>query len=92
MKRKPSALDSVDLQILSIRQSDCQTTLSKLSEKIALSETPCWRRLKRLKGDGYITRYQSILDKQVLNFDITAFIQLSVDSHTTECTVTSNSG
>ncbi|PVZ11396.1 MULTISPECIES: Lrp/AsnC family transcriptional regulator [unclassified Pseudomonas] len=86
MKRKSNALDSVDLQILSIMQSDCRTTLSKLSEKIALSETPCWRRLKRLEDDGYIKRYQAILDKHVLGFDITAFIQLSVDSHTPECT------
>ena len=86
MKRKSCALDSVDLQILSIMQADCRTTLSRLSEKIALSETPCWRRLKRLEEEGYIKRYQAVLNKQVLGFDITAFIQLSMDSHTAEST------
>ncbi|MCF5469376.1 Lrp/AsnC family transcriptional regulator [Pseudomonas syringae] len=86
MKRKSSSLDSVDLQILSIMQSDGRTTLAKLSEKLSLSETPCWRRLKRLEEEGYIKHYQAVLDKHVLGFDITAFIQLSVDSHTPEST------
>lgn len=47
-------LDQTDLAILRELQADGRLSNAKLSEKLTLSETPCWRRLKRLEADGFI--------------------------------------
>lgn len=49
----------------------------KLAEHVSLSVTPCWRRLRRLEEDGFITSYQANLDRRKLGLDVLAFVQLS---------------
>lgn len=49
----------------------------QLAEQVSLSVTPCWRRLKRLEEDGFITGYQANLDRRKLGLDVLAFVQLS---------------
>ncbi|MBV4458302.1 Lrp/AsnC family transcriptional regulator [Pseudomonas sp. COR58] len=86
MKKNSTVLDAIDLKILNIMQTDCLTTTSKLAEVLSMSETPCWRRLKRLEEEGFIQGYQAILNKEALGFEVTAFVHLSVDSHTEDVT------
>ncbi|WP_122762602.1 Lrp/AsnC family transcriptional regulator, partial [Pseudomonas viridiflava] len=62
MKKNSTALDAIDLKILSIMQANCLTTTSKLAEVLSMSETPCWRRLKRLEDEGFIEGYQAMLN------------------------------
>ncbi|MFH7341643.1 Lrp/AsnC family transcriptional regulator [Pseudomonas syringae pv. tagetis] len=76
----------MDLKILSIMQANCLTTTSKLAEALSMSETPCWRRLKRLEDEGFIEGYQAMLNKEALGFEVIAFVHLSVDLHTEEVT------
>ena len=54
MNRLNNLLDPTDLAILRELQADGRLSNARLSEKLALSETPCWRRLKRLEAEGYI--------------------------------------
>lgn len=67
-------------------QANCLTTTSKLAEVLSMSETPCWRRLKRLEDEGFIEGYQAMLNKEALGFEVIAFVHLSVDLHTEEVT------
>ncbi|MGL1138598.1 Lrp/AsnC family transcriptional regulator, partial [Vibrio parahaemolyticus] len=66
MRKKPpeDRLDGVDLAILDHLQADGRLTNAKLAERLALSETPCWRRLKRLEDEGYIDGYQANLNRR----------------------------
>jgi len=68
--------------ILRLLQQDGALTTPKLAERLSLSVTPCWRRLKRLEKEGYIRDYQANLDRQRLGFDVLAFVQLSFGVHT----------
>lgn len=86
LKKATLALDSVDMKILNVIQADCRITISKLAEIMSMSETPCWRRIKRLEEEGFITAYQAVLNKEALGFQVTAFVHVSVDSHTEEVT------
>ncbi len=36
---------------------------NELAEKVGLSQSPCWRRLQRLKDEGFIKRQVAILDR-----------------------------
>ena len=74
-------LDKVDQAILAHLQQDGRLTNAKLASRLSLSETPCWRRLKRLEQEGYIDGYQANLDRRKLGFGVLAFVQLSCTVH-----------
>ncbi len=76
-----SALDKVDNGILSQLQQDGRLTNAKLATRLSLSETPCWRRLKKLEEEGYIIGYQANLDRRKLGFGVMAFVQLTCTDH-----------
>ncbi|MBI1770856.1 MAG: Lrp/AsnC family transcriptional regulator, partial [Burkholderiales bacterium] len=57
-KKQYLDLDDTDRTILSLLQQDGTLSNPKLAEHVSLSVTPCWRRLKRLEQEGFITSYQ----------------------------------
>ncbi|MDN0083637.1 Lrp/AsnC family transcriptional regulator [Crenobacter sp. SG2305] len=79
-----SDLDDTDRALLSLLQQDGRLSNAKLAEQLSLSETPCWRRLKRLEGDGFIQGYQAVLDRQRLGYGVLAFVHVGFGSHTGE--------
>jgi DNA-binding Lrp family transcriptional regulator len=83
-----SNLDRVDIGILARLQRDGRLTNAKLATELSLSETPCWRRLKRLEEEGYIESYQANLDRRKLGFGVMAFVQLSCVEHDEQTTRT----
>ncbi|MCV6588595.1 MAG: Lrp/AsnC family transcriptional regulator [Marinobacterium sp.] len=74
-------LDSTDLQLLKQIQRDGRLSNTKLAEQINLSETPCWRRWKRLEEEGYIDGYRCQLNRQRLGFGVIAFVQVALGQH-----------
>ena len=54
-------LDPADLRILTEIQRDGRITKLALAEKVGLSPTPCWTRLKRLEQRGIIVGYNARL-------------------------------
>ncbi len=80
------SLDDIDLQILKRLQEDGRISNSKLSELVALSETPCWRRWKNLEEEGYIEEYRTVLNRRKLGFGVVVFTQVSLSSHNIELT------
>jgi len=80
------SIDNTDLQILTRLQSDGRISNSALSEQVNLSETPCWRRWKRLEDEGYIKEYRTVLNRRKLGFGVIVFTQVSFASHDVELT------
>ena len=81
-----SELTKVDNDILWHMQRDGRLTNAKLANELALSESPCWRRLKRLEEEGYIESYQANLDRRKLGFGVLAFVQLTCTEHDCQTT------
>ena len=61
-------LDEFDLRILRSVQQDSSLSTAQLAEIIGLSQPACWRRLQRLKDNGYILREVAVLDREKLGF------------------------
>jgi len=80
-------LDATDKTLLRNLQLDGRLTNSKLAEKAAVSETACWRRLRRLEEEGYIAGYEARVDRRMLGYGVYAFVQLHVSSHSEEATL-----
>lgn len=68
-------LDRIDLKILHALQQDASRSAAEIAEAVGLSQSPCWRRIQRLKEDGYITRIVAILDRRKLDLRAQLFVQ-----------------
>jgi Lrp/AsnC family leucine-responsive transcriptional regulator len=76
---KVDKLDKIDMQILSILQSDARIQLKALAAKVFLSSPATSARLERLERLGYILGYKAQINRLALGLHITAFINLAVD-------------
>ena len=85
-KNTNTGLDDTDLSLLNYIQNDGRISNSKLSEKLNLSDTPCWRRWKRLEEEQYISEYRAVLNRKKLGFSVVGFTQVSLGSHEEENT------
>lgn len=77
-------LDAIDRKILEILQQDAGHQISELAARVGLSQTPCWRRIQRLKEAGVITKNVMLLDAHKVNLGVTAFVSVRTNTHTQE--------
>jgi Lrp/AsnC family transcriptional regulator len=47
-------LDAIDRRILTLIQENSSLSVADIGDIVGLSATPCWKRIKRLEGDGVI--------------------------------------
>ena len=73
-------LDSIDAKILDLVQNDAALSVAEIADKVGLSSSPCWRRIKRLEDIGVIQRRVTILDREAvgLSFEVYATIKLNL--------------
>lgn len=79
-------LDRIDIKILNFLQEDGHLSNVDLAAKIALSPTPCLRRVKRLEEEGVIERYRAQLNRTKVGLAITAFVHINLDKHGPQAT------
>jgi len=73
-------LDLVDAKILDLIQRDAGLSVAEIAEKVGLSSSPCWRRIKRLEEAGVISGRVTLLNKKELgiDFEVVANVKLSL--------------
>ena len=76
-----NSLDKFDCAILAALQADATLSISGLSEKVGLSSTPCWKRVKRLEEDGYIESRVSIVNREKVGLPVTVFVSIKTTEH-----------
>jgi Lrp/AsnC family leucine-responsive transcriptional regulator len=72
-------LDSTDLKIIAALEEDARMSFAELSERVGLSKTPCWKRVKGLEDAGVIRGYVTRLTPAALGFGIQAVVHASVE-------------
>lgn len=77
-------MDTVDRKILNLLQADASLTVKQIAEQISLSVTPCWKRIQKLETQGFIRARVALLDPQKVNADVTVFVAITTNQHTTE--------
>ncbi|MEF1340207.1 Lrp/AsnC family transcriptional regulator [Vibrio rotiferianus] len=75
------SLDKIDRQLLSFLQNDGTLSLNDLAERVNLTTTPCWKRLKKLEDEGYIEKRVALLSAEKLDLSFIAFVQLKISDH-----------
>ena len=74
-------LDAIDLKILDAIQRDGRITKLALAEKIGLSPTPAWLRLRKLEKAGIVGSYHAKLDMRAVAPIATVLVEVTLRSH-----------
>lgn len=74
-------MDKVDRRILGILQRDATIPVAELARQVGISQTPCWRRVKRLEEQGVLQRRVAIVDPAKVNLALTAFVAVRTSQH-----------
>ena len=69
----PERLDAVDARILDLIQRDASRSVAQIAQRVGLSSSPCWRRIKRLEDAGIIQRRVTLLDREKLGLDFEVY-------------------
>ena len=78
------AIDSIDRALLKALQADAAEPVSVVAERIGVSQSQCWRRIRRLEEGGYISRLVALLDRRKANVPLTVFVTLRTARHSAE--------
>ncbi|HEY1878598.1 MAG TPA: Lrp/AsnC family transcriptional regulator [Caulobacteraceae bacterium] len=74
-------LDSIDERILGILQQDATLTVQQIGDRVGLSATPCWRRIKLLEAAGVIDRRVAILDAAAVGLKAVVLVFVRTNRH-----------
>lgn len=77
-------LDPIDLRLLTILQEDATLSMTEIGERVGLSATPCWKRIKRLEQAGIIERRVAILNRELLGLGVTVIVAVRTARHSEE--------
>ncbi len=75
------SVDAFDLKILAALQDDGRLTNQELADIAGLSASQCSRRRMRLEEEGVIAGYRAELASAALGFELIAFIQITLATH-----------
>ena len=82
-------LDAVDAKILDLIQHDAGLSVAEIAERVGLSSSPCWRRIKRLEDAGVIVGYTVRLRPDAEPNEIRAWMSIAVEGNETRAVIAS---
>lgn len=74
-------LDRVDRRILAILQEDASIAVAEIGARVGLSQTPCWRRIQRLREDGVIEATVALVKPEAVGCGLTVFMAIEARDH-----------
>jgi len=72
-------LDQTDKVILNILQENAKTSIKEIADKLNLSKTPIYERIKRLEENNIIQKYIAVVDHSLLERSMIVFCSVSLD-------------
>ena len=81
INRRNIVLETKDQHLLAELQRDSRLTMQELADKVGMSTSACWRRVKALESDGIISRYAVIVDAKKAGFGLSSMVHVSLARH-----------
>ena len=69
-------IDRIDVRILDELQTNARISIAELAQRVALTATPCARRVQQLEASGLIRSYVSLLDQEAVGLPVNAFVEV----------------
>ncbi len=77
----PVKLDQKDLAILKLLQQNARITVKEISDKVHLSTTPVYERIKRMEESGVIKQYATLVDHAKVKKGLMVICYVSIKQH-----------
>ena len=77
-------MDATDIKILKLLQGNSRLTYKEIADKINLTQTPVFDRIKRMENSGVIDKYVTILNRKKVGTSLTVFNQVTMTKQTLE--------
>ncbi len=74
-------MDKKDRKIIGYLQEDASLSLNDLAEKVDLSPSPCWKRIRKLEDDGVIRKRVALVDQDKVGLPLSVFVHLKTRNH-----------
>lgn len=74
-------LDNRDRRLLAELQRDARLTMQELADRVGMSSSAAWRRVKALEEAGVIDRYAAIANTRKAGFGLSSMVHLSLARH-----------
>lgn len=74
-------LDRHCRRILAELQGDARLTVQQLAERVGLSATPCWRRIKQMEAAGVIRGYAALVDPEKVGLGLRVVVEANLQQH-----------
>ncbi len=74
-------LEQKDRRILAELQRDSRLTTKELADKVGMSSSATWRRVRSLEAAGIIDRYAVIVNPKKAGFGLASMVQVSLARH-----------
>ena len=81
---KLNDLDATDLAILRLIQADASLSLGDIAKEVGLTQTPCWKRIRRMEETGIITGRVTLVDAEKLGLGISVFVAIETGDHSAD--------
>ena len=75
----PNTFDNTDRRILRVIQEEARVSNSELAERVGLSPSPCWRRVRTLEENGVIERYVTLVNAKSVGLPINVFATVTLE-------------
>ena len=77
-------LSKQEIELLRILQKNARFDITDLTEKLNMSRTSVYDRIKKLENEGYIKDYVAIIDQKKVGLNFTVIINVSLNSQRLE--------
>lgn len=77
-------LDSIDKVIISALQEDAKVNIKDLADRVSLTKTPVYERIRRLEESQLIEKYVAVVDRNKLGQSMVVFCNVSLESQKLE--------
>ena len=74
-------MDATDKLILNLLQKDTLTSIKEIADKVSLSTSPTYERIKRMEKVGVIHKYVALLNKEKIERELIAMCHINLKNH-----------
>ena len=77
-------MDRLDREILRLIIHDASLSLAQIAERVGLTPTPCWKRIRRMEESGIILRRVTVIDPAKVGLSVSVFVEVETADHSAD--------
>lgn len=81
MTADKSGLDRLDRAILRLIAEDASLSLAEIANRVGLTPTPCWKRIRRMEQEGVIQRRVAVINPDHVGLPVSVFVEVETADH-----------